>query len=64
MTITFTSLAMDANTKMEMWLEISSDPSALEDRGKTREEALMLANFFEGKFDAFYEARRLTSEKT
>jgi len=35
----------------QRWLDIANDPKALEDRGKTREQAMYLANYFEGRHD-------------
>ena len=57
---TLQSLITEAVTKWDMWLEIADDPQALIDREKTRNEALMLANFFEGRFNALCDAKNLT----
>lgn len=62
MSKTISSLIFDAETKMDMWLDISNDNVALSDRNKTRQEALLLANYFEGKLDAFYETKNLLNK--
>lgn len=54
---TLSSLIDEARMKWDLWDEISKDEVALTDRGKTREEALMLVNYFEGRFDALCDAR-------
>ena len=56
------SLIHEAETKWSMWIEISESEEFLTDRGKTKQEALMLANFFEGKFDGLCLARDLSIE--
>lgn len=43
-----------AEARMDLWAEIASDPVALEDRDKTKEEAKVLASYFEGKVDVLY----------
>lgn len=48
-----------AETKMDMWRDIADDPDALSDRNKTKEEAVILANYFEGQFDALCDAQHL-----
>ena len=57
---TIQGLINEAELKMEMWREIALDPQALKDRDKTREEAVVLANFFEGRFDGLCDARNLS----
>ena len=54
---TIESLIHEAEIKWDFWRGVSDDPQALEDRGKTREEAIILANFFEGRFDGLCDAR-------
>lgn len=60
---TLESLIHEAQTKMDLWLDIANDPQALKDRVKTRNEALMLSNYFEGRLDALYDVRPLVKEK-
>ena len=48
---TLRSMISEAESKRQLWLAISNDPDALKDRGKTKEEAVILANYFEGKYD-------------
>ena len=59
---TIRSLIHEAELKMGMWWEIASDPQALKDRDKTKEEAAGLANYYEGRFAALIEARNLSQE--
>jgi len=59
MSKTIKSLLHEAELKWDMWREISDDPQALEDRMITREDAIILANYFEGRFDALCDARGL-----
>ena len=47
-----------AEARQKMWEEIASDPQAIKDRNITRESALRLANYFEGRADAFREVYR------
>lgn len=42
----------DAAARWELWEDIAEDDQALADRGKTREQAMHLAGFFEGRFTA------------
>ena len=56
---TIQSLINEAELKMELWRKIAIDPQALKDRDKTKEEAVVLANFFEGRFDGLCDARNL-----
>jgi len=53
------SLIFESEEKRSFWEQIANDPKALKDREKTREEALMLANYFEGKADGFCELLNL-----
>ena len=53
---TLQSLISEAEQKSDMWKQIADDPQALTDREKTREEALMLANYFEGRADGLCDA--------
>ncbi len=48
---TLRSLTHEAYIKREMWEDISRDDTALKDRNKTKKEAQMLANYFEGMYD-------------
>ncbi len=50
------SLIAEAEQKSEMWKLIADDPQALTDREETREEALMLSNYFEGRADGLCDA--------
>jgi hypothetical protein len=54
---TLKSLLHEAELKMQMWHEIAEDEQALEDRKKTKHEALYLANYFEGRVSAFTDAK-------
>ena len=56
---TIKSLRDEADLKWDLWRDIADDNQALLDRGKTREEALMLANYFEGRWDALCDALNL-----
>lgn len=56
---TIASMIHDAELKQQLWTEVADDPQALTDRDKTREEALQLANYFEGKFEGLVEGKRL-----
>lgn len=58
---TITSLINEARTKQEFWQDTARDAEALEDRNKTKEEAIILANYFEGKFDGLCEARKFVT---
>ena len=49
------SMVFDAQTKCDMWKEISEDSVVLKDRGKTKEQALYLTGYYEGKLDALIE---------
>lgn len=60
---TIKSLIYEAEAKQQMWLEFSEDETALKDRNKTREEALRLADYFEGKVDGLTEALRYSSSQ-
>ena len=53
---TIKSMIDEAEAKKHLWNDISLDKQALKDRDKTKEEAVVLANYFEGRADAFYEA--------
>ena len=55
---TIHSLINEAQTKQELWADTAKDKVALDDRGKTKEEATFLANYFEGKVDGLCEARK------
>ncbi len=52
-------LIHEALGELNLWLEIAEDQDALLSRNKTREEALQLANYFEGRYDAFCDVRCL-----
>ena len=52
-------LIEDANAKQQFWFEASNNPTALEITSKTRKEALILANYFEGKYDGLCDALRI-----
>ena len=56
MSKTMQSLISEAEIKEKMWLEIADDNQALSDRLKSREQALQLANFFEGRRDGLCDA--------
>jgi len=59
---TLKSLRDEAERKMVLWNRIADDKEALQDRNKTREDALMLVNYFEGKFDAYCDAIGMVSD--
>ena len=58
---TIKSSLHDAKTKWDMWLLISQDEDALRDRNKSSNDAINLASYFEGKFDAFIEAQAINA---
>jgi len=53
---TIQSMIHDAETRMDMWTGIAHDKEALTDRDKTKEQALILANYFEGRRDGLCDA--------
>ena len=53
---TVLSLKHEANNNMDLWQSIMDDEEALEDRRKTREQAIRLFEYYQGRFDAFCEA--------
>lgn len=59
---TLNEMMLEAQMKQAQWLEIADDPQALLDRNKSRCQALMLANYFEGKYDGL-NAFRLNNTK-
>tara|TARA_R110000850_G_scaffold212779_1_gene338815 strand:- start:112 stop:315 length:204 start_codon:yes stop_codon:yes gene_type:complete len=56
---TLRSLTHEADIKREMWEDISRDDVALKDRNKTKKEAQMLANYFEGMYDGLCDVAAL-----
>ncbi len=60
---TLQSMIHEADLKREMWEDISRDPLALLDRGKTKKEAQMLANYFEGSYDALCDVAAMNRGK-
>lgn len=56
---TINSMLLEAEALRDMWIEISEDPQALEDRGKTKEMAIAVASYFEGQCDALVEVAQL-----
>ena len=56
---TISSMIHEAEAKWGFWKDVAEDEQALADRNKTKEEALQLANYFEGLFDALCDARGL-----
>jgi len=58
-----TSLISEASQKWRMWQNTAMDTIALRNRNKTKEEAIILASYFEGRFDALCDARSLSKEK-
>lgn len=56
---TIDSMINEAQSKLDLWLEIENDEQALIDRCKTKEQALCLANYFEGVLDGLNEANRI-----
>ncbi len=59
---TIQSMIFSAETSCDMWLAVAYDEVALKDRDKTKEQALMLASYFEGKFDGLLDARDLMNK--
>lgn len=57
MSKTLESLINEAEEKRSLWAEIAEDEQALKDRNKTKEEAIRLIEFFEGRLDGLLEAR-------
>ena len=60
---TFKSEQFEARTKWEQWQSIADDPVALSDRDKSRNQALQLASYFEGKYDAWCEAEYMAAKE-
>ena len=58
---TLHSLINEAEIKRQFWLDVANDPQALKDRNKTKEDADVLANYFEGKYDGLCDALRLNT---
>ena len=56
---TLQSLAHEYDIKWHMWLDIANDPEELHDRDKTKEQAMYLANYFEGRYDGVHDALNL-----
>ena len=59
MSKTIFSLIAEAQTKWDFWLVVAGDEQELKDRDKTFEQAMNLANFYEGRFDGLCDARDL-----
>ncbi len=49
------AMIYEAETKKNQWAKKADDADALAVAKKTREEALALASYFEGKYDALLE---------
>tara|TARA_R110000851_G_scaffold11354_1_gene39872 strand:- start:187 stop:852 length:666 start_codon:yes stop_codon:yes gene_type:complete len=56
---TIESLREDAEIQMTFWNDTAKDQEAMDDRGKSYSECLIVANYFEGKVDAYNDAMRL-----
>ena len=54
-------LIEEAAAKQNFWFKASSNSVALEVTSKTRKEALILANYFEGKYDGLCDALRIST---
>ena len=63
MSKTLTSVAEEYRAKQSLWVEIANDPVALTDRGKTKNEAFIIASYYEGKFDGIIEAANILSQQ-
>ena len=50
----------DAEISRKFWEDAANDPEALRALDKSRDRALMLENYFEGKYDGLCDALRLT----
>jgi hypothetical protein len=46
------AMIYEAETKKNQWIKKADDPEALTLLNKTREDAINLAAYFEGKYDA------------
>lgn len=57
---TIKSLIYAAETKKKSWEKTINDPVALEKTGKTRDEAIALINYFEGKYDAYLDVLKFS----
>jgi hypothetical protein len=61
------SMIYEAETKKNQWAKKAQDPEALAAAKKTQAEALHLASYFEGKYDALLEVIKVcdcnTSDK-
>jgi len=53
---TIQSLITEAEIHQLKWEDFAEDKQALDDLNKTKEEALQLANFFEGRRDGLCDA--------
>jgi hypothetical protein len=56
---TIESLREDAEIRMTFWKDTAEDQEAMDDRGKSYSDCLILANYFEGKLDAYKAAMEL-----
>ena len=55
---TIDSMIEEARARYNMWEYMANDHEDLKARKKSREEALYLANYFEGRFEALLEAKK------
>ena len=56
---TIRSLIEECETRTNYWRDVAHDKQSLVDLDKTREQALCLQNYFEGKYDGLVDAKRL-----
>jgi hypothetical protein len=54
---------IDLANKSSFWTKASNDSQLLLEKNKTREEALQLAKYFDGKYNGFLEVNRLVNRQ-
>ena len=59
---TIRSMLHDSETRQQYWLDAAGDIQDLTDLGKSKEEAVNLASYFEGKADAFRQSLHLEKQ--
>ena len=59
---TIDSMVHDSAIRQQYWLDAANSNNDLADLCKTRDEALNLASYYEGKYDAFIQARNLINK--
>jgi hypothetical protein len=54
-------LLKEAQVNIDKWKIISESPDKLEELDKTKENAISLFSYFEGRFDALFDIKRCLS---